>query len=106
MDNQEQKGKELNKEQLEKLRQGMALKEMTGSEGWKIFKTWLEARAFHAWVDPRGLNKEEWEWAELNAFHSHDVAKQLMLDLGEAIQEADQLENLRLGKDQPTRMKI
>jgi hypothetical protein len=106
MDNQN-KQVELTPDQLIKLKEGMALKEMTLGAGWKIFKRWLEDRAYHSWIDPKETNaKDEWVWQELNAFHSADVSKNLLLDIEEAIQTADQLEDVRLGKVQPSRMRI
>lgn len=98
--------KELTAEQLSDLTNGKDIKDMTTMPGWKIVEGWLKSRSFHAWVDPRGLSKEEWDWAELNAYHSADVSKELLLDIEEAIEKAEQLENYRLGKDDTHRMKI
>jgi len=58
----------------------------------------LQARSQHSWVDPRGLEKEEWEWAELNAFHSADVAKQLLDDIVGAISRAEYLRKKERGE--------
>ena len=106
MESKKTEGIELNKDQLIRLRQGMYLKEMVQTEGWKIVEEWLEARAHHSWVDPRGMKKKDWEWAELNAFHSHDVANEIMLEVKSTIEEANQLDDLRLGKTLPKTMKI
>ena len=97
---------ELNQEQLKDLTDGMNLKDLTHMAGWKILEGWLKSRALHSWVDPRGLKKEDWEWAELNAYHSADVAKELLVEVQEAIDKAEQLENFRLGKEQPNKMRI
>ncbi len=96
----------LSAEQLKELTDGMAIRETLTTSGWKIIEGWLKSRSFHSWVDPRGLSKDEWEWAELNAFHSADVAKQLLADIQEAIDKADQIENYRAGKLEPKKMKI
>ena len=87
MDNQQNqqpsdkpKGRELTEDESKKLTDGMALKEMTASKGWKIVEGWLKSRAFHAWVDPRDTkSQKDWMWQELNAFHSADVAKQILI---------------------------
>ena len=63
-----------------------------------MIKEMLQARSQHSWVDPRGLEKEEWEWAELNAFHSADVAKQLLDDIVGAISRAEYLRKKERGE--------
>lgn len=91
--------KELTPEQAKQLREGMVLKEMMNTEGWKIVDGWLKSRAFHSWVDPRETaTQKEWLWQELNAFHSADVARQILQDIQSAIELADELEDVRLGK--------
>lgn len=101
------KGRELNPEEAQKLREGMALKEMlAASEGWKIVEGWLKSRAHHSWVDPRGMDKKEWEWAELNAFHSHDVANTILQDIAESVRVAGELEDIRLGRKQPKSLRF
>lgn len=105
-ENKEIKLKELTAEQLADLNNGKAIKDMTTMPGWKIIEGWLKSRSFHAWVDPRGLSEEDWKWAELNAYHSQDVAKEILTEVEEAIEKSNQLENYRLGKDEPNRMKI
>lgn len=49
-------------------------------------------------MDPRGLKKEDWEWAELNAFHSSDVARQLLEDIDKAISDAIYLRKKQRGE--------
>lgn len=98
--------KELNKDQAKELVDGQAIKDVTKMPGWAIIEGWLKSRAIHSWVDPRGISKEDWEWAELNAFHSADVAKEILVEVQEAINKADQLENYRLGKEKPQTMRI
>jgi len=59
---------------------------------------WLNKRLHHSWVDPRGLDQEEWEWAELNAFHSADVARQLLEDVDMLIAQAEYLRKKERGE--------
>jgi len=49
-------------------------------------------------VDPKGLKKEDWEWAELNAFHSADVAKQLLDDINSLISQSVYLRKKERGE--------
>lgn len=58
----------------------------------------LKNRAFHSWVDPRGLAKQDWEWAELNAFHSADVARQLLEEVESNIATAEYLRRKERGE--------
>jgi hypothetical protein len=97
---------ELTEEEKQELKDGLAVKDITLMPGWKIIEGWLKSRAFHAWVDPRGLTKEEWDWAELNAFHSADISKEILQDVYETITKAEQLEDYKLGKGKPRSMKI
>ena len=103
MDNPTEKtkiGKELTEEQGKQLSDGMALREMTQTKGWQILEGWLKSRAFHSWVDPRETkSKKDWEWQELNAFHSADVAKELLEDVNEAMGISDELDDIRTGKE-------
>lgn len=55
-------------------------------------------RLNHTWIDPRGLKKEEWEWAELNAYHSADVAKQLLDDIESLVVQAEYLRKKERGE--------
>jgi hypothetical protein len=102
MDTEEKKGRELNREEQEEMRLGFDLEDMTSSPGWKIFLGWLEQRAYHSWVDPRIIEgddpKGKWEWQELNAFHSADVAKQLIEDVEKAVNRAHYLKSVELGE--------
>lgn len=64
-----------------------------------MVQKWLENRAFHSWVDPRGFSKrEEWDWAELNAFHNADVARQVLEDVESAIATAKGLRQKEAGE--------
>lgn len=58
----------------------------------------MKQRAYHTWVDPRGLKKDDWEFAELNAFHSADVAKQILRDVDTAIADAEYLRKKERGE--------
>lgn len=66
--------------------------------GWLILHKWLTDRLSHTWVDPRGLKKEEWEWAELNAYHSADSAKQILDDIESLILQAEYLRKKERGE--------
>lgn len=98
----ELQGRELREEEAVEMRQGMDLEEMTKGAGWQVLLKWLEDRAYHSWIDPRTIEgedaKKEWEWRELNAFHSADVAKQLINDIQEKINRAHYLHKVRTGE--------
>lgn len=83
---------------MEKVRLGDSLVELKLSEGWKVISGWLNKRLNHCWVDPRGKSKEEWEWAELNAFHSADVAKTILSEVDDAISEMEYLRKKERGE--------
>ena len=109
MDNntQEFKGRDLTPEERIELREGQALLEMTRTSGWEVIKRMLENRAYHSWVDPRGTEvKEEWIWQELNAFHSADVAKQLLIEIQSAIDKSEYLSKVASGELDQRHMKI
>ena len=89
---------QLTKEELELCLKGEALADLKQQAGWQILKEWLAHRASHTWVDPRGLKKEEWEWAELNAFHSADVSKQIVEDMDSLISQAEYLRKKQRGE--------
>lgn len=105
---EEEKGRALTREELDEVRAGQDLHEMTQSAGWKVFQGWLEDRAHHSWVDPKGTNaKDEWVWQELNAFHSADVARQLIEDVNTAVNRSLYLGDVASGKVvEGRRMKI
>lgn len=105
---QSDKGRPLSEEENKELREGQSLYEMDqSSPGWQVVKGWLEDRAFHSWVDPRETkSKEEWEWQELNAFHSADVAKQLLIDIERAVERADYLDKVAKGEIEEKRMRF
>lgn len=97
----------LTADQLEQLKTGMEVKETIMTPGWKHIQEMLDGRAFHSWVDPRETkSKEEWDWRELNAFHSHDVALEIIEDINDIVRTALELEDIRLGKSKPKPMKI
>lgn len=104
--NQDSKGRELTDAEAKKLKIGLDLKETTSTAGWKVIEGWLKSRAFHSWVDPRGLSKKEWEWAELNAYHSHDVAIEILKEIEEAKKDADELQDIKMGRNQPERPRL
>lgn len=81
------------------MNQGMALYEMTQTEGWKIYSKQLEQLAYHSWVDPRETNsKEEWMWQELNAFHGANNAKESLEWVQKEISDAEYLHKIKTGK--------
>lgn len=89
---------QLSKEELELCRRGEALLLLKQQPGWEILQEWLTARLNHTWVDPRGTKKEEWEWAELNAFHSADVARQFLSDMEGLIAQAEYIRKKERGE--------
>lgn len=104
---QQPKGRELTAEEEKEMKMGFDLDEMVKSSvGWRIVARWLKDRMYHTWIDPRGMKKEAWEWAELNAFHSHDVAKEILLNIKEAIDRAHHLHKVKTGQTQEKSMRI
>lgn len=106
----EKKGRDLTDDEKKEMRMGQELYEMTQSFGWKTVFKWLEERAYHSWVDPRGMDEEKWKFAELGAFFSADAAKQLIQDIQRAVDRAEYLgkvasgeivegERIRIGKN-------
>lgn len=98
-------------EQEKEMREGMALYEMTQSEGWKIVAQWLSDRAFHTWVDPRQIDTpdamQQWQFRELNAFHASNNAKELIDAIENAISRAEYLQKVASGEIKAAaRMKV
>lgn len=90
-----------------KMQDGFAVEEMTKGAGWAIVKDILDSVQTHTWVSPVGLNKEEWEFAELNAFHRANNAKELIDSLNQLILDSHELQRLKLGETKGTeRMRI
>jgi len=102
------KGKQLNDIEEKEYREGEALRTMIEtSEGWRLVKEMLEDLAYHSWVDPRGTKaKDEWVWAEMNAFHAANNAKELLVRIQEKIDRADYLGKVRAGEIVVKQMKI
>lgn len=98
---------ELNDFEEQEYRDGIALAELKTTKGFEVLKRWLEDRAFHTWVDPRETNsKEEWEWRELNAFHAANNAKELLVNIDQAISRSDYLGKIKAGEIPRGGMKI
>lgn len=98
-DTEERKGRDLNDEEKAELRKGQQIYEMTQTAGWKIVEQWLKDRAYHSWVDPRETSsKDEWDWRELNAFHSADVSKQIIEEISRMVAKVDYLEKVMSGE--------
>ena len=98
---------ELTQEEEKELRQGQALYEMDQtSEGWQIVKQWLTDMGYHAWVDPRGTTKEEWEWQEINAFHAANNAKEIFENIARMVSQSEYLSKIKAGEVPRQRMKI
>ena len=109
MDNQEEKrpGRELTQEEEKELRDGSALMEMEQlNPGWQIIKGILENVGFHSWVDPRGMAKADWEFAELNAFHAANNAKELLETIAKMISRSDYLAKVKSGEIDTRKFKI
>lgn len=67
--------------------------------GWEIVEGWLEQRAFHAWVDPKEFkNKEDWVWAEMNLYHNADVARTLLDNVENSINQSEYLRKKEAGE--------
>ena len=97
----------LNEVEEKEMRDGMALYEMSrSSAGWQIVKEMLEAVAFHSWVDPRGMNKKDWEFAELNAFHASNNAKELLEGINKIISRSEYLQKIKAGEIDRRTMRI
>jgi hypothetical protein len=72
---------------------------MKESQGWQVVDKWLRDRAYHSWVDPRNFKrKEEWDWAELNAYHSAEVARDIIHSVEDLIAQAEQLRKKERGE--------
>jgi hypothetical protein len=97
-DRQDKKENKLHEEEERELREGQELYEMTQSAGFRVLKGWLETSAYHSWVDPRGMNKEEWEFAELNAYHAANNAKELMEAIAKSISRSEYLAKVKSGE--------
>jgi hypothetical protein len=89
---------ELNQQEQDRVFKGEALAQLKSHKGWEILEQWLKDRAHHSWVNPRGMKKEDWEWAELNAYHSAEVAKQMLDDVEKSISDADYLRKKERGE--------
>ena len=109
MDNQQEPkvGRLLTAEEEKELRDGSALLEMQSiNPGWQIVLQILETTGFHSWVDPRGMKKEDWEFAELNAFHASNNAKELLETIQSKISRSDYLAKVRDGTIDTRKFKI
>jgi hypothetical protein len=89
--------KELTPEEDRKMQDGFAIEEMTHGAGWAIVADILSHMPM-AHIDPRGMNEEDWKFAELNAFYQGQVAKELMDAIYSLIQEAHELQKKKLGE--------
>ena len=102
----EKRGQELTLEEEQEFRDGSALYEMTQGLGWQVVKRILENLAYHSWTDPRGMNKEEWEFAELNSFHAANNAKELLETMERLISRADALGKIKSGETKRRNMRF
>ncbi len=99
--------KQLNEQERMELREGQVLYEWTKSPAFEVVKGWLDALAFHSWVDPRETtSEEEWKWQELNAFHAANVAKELMDKVQASISRSDFLDKKQKGEISVNKMRI
>lgn len=83
--------KELSQEEQIELQQGRDLLAMTASAGWEVVKGWLETAAYHSWVDPRGTDKEDYLWQELNAYHAANNAKEILENIEKIVSRSQAL---------------
>ena len=92
----------LNPQEKEERVEGQNLYEMTQTPGFDVLKKYLEALAFHSWIDPRTIDgpesKKEWEWRELNAFYAANNAKTMIEWIQEKIGRAEALEKKKRGE--------
>lgn len=101
------KGRKLNEGELEELRSGQSVYEMTQTSGWKVVEGWLQDMAYHSWVDPLETDSEkQWVWRELNAYHAANIAKQFIDNIQKAIDRGDYLDKVSKGVIEERRMKI
>lgn len=91
-------GRKLTDEEDRKMQDGFAVDEMMKSAGWAVVQDILTGLSLHTWVDPRGMKKEDWEFAELNAFHASNNAKELLEGLSQLVQQAHELHRIKLGQ--------
>lgn len=97
----------LTPEEEKELREGMAIYEMSQTEGFRIVKEWLNDLAYHSWMDPRQTkSQEEWAWQELNAFYASSNAKELLDRINKAIGDADYLHKIQKGEMQRKSMRF
>jgi hypothetical protein len=97
----------LNEQEEKEVRDGMAIYEMAKtSVGWQIVKGMLEDMAFHSWVDPRGMDKKEWEFAELNAFHAANNAKEILENINKIVSRSEYLQKIKSGEIDRRSMRI
>lgn len=106
--NKPNKGRDLTREEEQELREGQALHDMElSNEGWRIIKGWFDTMAFHSWVDPREVeDKAEWEWRELNGFHSANVAREIIDNVAKAISRSEYLEKVKNGEIDQRKFRI
>lgn len=103
---EEVKGRDLTVEEERKLQDGFAVEEMTKSAGWAVVAEILSSMP-KSNVDPRGMNREEWVFAQENAFWQGAVAAELIDGLNILVREAHQLQKIKLGEIEETkRMRI
>lgn len=56
MDNQQV---QLDPQELQALKEGRQLQELTALPGWGLLRQWLEDRIHNSWLDPRSFKTEE-----------------------------------------------
>lgn len=94
-------------EEEKELRDGQSLYEMVKtSTGWQIVKQMLDDVAFHSWVDPRGMSKKDWEFAEINAFHAANNAKEIIENINKLISRSEYLQKVKMGEIDRKKMRI
>ncbi len=100
-------GRQLNSDEIQRLREGVDLSTMLETPGWGIVKKKLEELAYHSWADPREVDSmKEWSWRELNAFYAANNAKELLRFVEEKIEQGDYLTKIKSGEIKTRKMKI
>jgi hypothetical protein len=86
----------LTAEDERRMSDGFAIEEMTKTSGWRVLVDIL-SNLPKSHVDPRGMTRDDWEFAELNAFHAGKVAEELLIGLNKLIEDAHELHKRKTG---------
>lgn len=106
MDDKNLTQQELTQEEEKEMRDGMSLYETIRTAGWQVVNQILQDASFHSWVDPRGMKKADWEFAEINAFHAANNAKELLESISKLISRSEYLQKVKMGEIDRKKMRI